>query len=122
MSKSLDPAELELVRRAILLGRTLGGCCEWHRSAIERLNHRPPYQSFTLAQLRDALCDFIAQEPEAVIQVKEQRPEYCDRRFYYKVILPIAELARGLFVELVIEDDDPEYPVVLIVNAHEQSQ
>ena len=52
-------------------------------------------------------------------QVAEKRPEYQDRPFYYKVVLPLADLPRGLFVEIVLDDEDPDLPVVRIVNAHE---
>lgn len=74
----------------------------------------------TVATIRQQLCDFVASHPEAVIQVAERRDEYLDRKFYYKVILPVAEIKNGLFVELILDDDDPNYPVVLIVNSHEQ--
>src|SRR6266540_5763532 len=41
-------------------------------------------------------------------------------RFYYKVILSVPGLIHGLFVELVLTDDDKDLPSVMIVNAHEQ--
>ncbi len=53
-------------------------------------------------------------------QVKEQRPEHGDFEFYYKAIIPVAEFRHGLFVEMCLTDDDADYPVVLIVNAHPQ--
>lgn len=43
-----------------------------------------------------------------------------NREYYYKVILPVAELARGLFVELELVDLYPELPSIRIVSAHEQ--
>ena len=50
----------------------------------------------------------------------EKRPEYDDRRFYYRAIIPVVGLPRGLFVEIILDDDDAELPCVRIVNAHEQ--
>ncbi len=53
-------------------------------------------------------------------QVEERRNEYRDRqRFYYRAVISVPELRRGLFVEIVLVDDDPESPSVEIVNAHE---
>ena len=58
----------------------------------------------------------------AVIQVEESRPEYDDRSFYYKAIIPVEGLPHGLFVEIILDDDDPELPSVRIVNAHKQTR
>jgi hypothetical protein len=69
--------------------------------------------------VRDELVEYVA-AGGAVIQVVEKRPEYSDRRFYYKVIVPMVGLPRGLFVEIVLDDDDPDVPSVLLVSAHEQ--
>jgi len=33
--------------------------------------------------------------------------------------IPLEVLPRGLFVEIVLDDEDPDLPVVRIVNAHE---
>ena len=56
-----------------------------------------------------------------VEQVRETRPEYRDRyRFYYKAIVPIPGLHLPLFVEMRLTDDDPDCPVVMLVNAHLQ--
>ena len=37
-----------------------------------------------------------------------------------RIIVPVPGFRCGLFVEIVLADDDDEYPAVLIVNAHEQ--
>ena len=55
-------------------------------------------------------------------QVPETRPDYSDRRFYYKAVLPVSEFRHGLFVEIVLDDDDAELPAVRLVNAHEQKR
>jgi hypothetical protein len=54
--------------------------------------------------------------------VEETRPEYEDRPFYYKAIIPVPEFRHGLFVEIVLDDDDPDLPTVRLVNAHEQKR
>lgn len=50
----------------------------------------------------------------------QTRPEWNDHRFYYKVILDIAGLKHGLFVEFRLVDDAPAVPTVQIVHAHPQ--
>ena len=53
----------------------------------------------------------------------EQREGWRDERDYYYwiVIEGIDEFPRGLFVELVLTDDDEAEPIVSLVNAHPQS-
>jgi hypothetical protein len=69
--------------------------------------------------IRTLLIDFVAGGGE-VRQVEETREEYRHARFYYKVIVPLDGLRHGLFVEVVLDDDDPKLPSVRIVNTHEQ--
>lgn len=72
----------------------------------------------TPAGICNALREFVEDggEPE---QRVEKRAEYRDRfPFWYRVLLDIEGLPRPLFVELVLLEDDPEFPVVSIVNAH----
>jgi hypothetical protein len=43
------------------------------------------------------------------------------REFWYKIIIPVdpaEDFPRGLFVELELTDDDPDCPVVSLLNAH----
>ncbi len=120
MKTPSDPDELELVRRAILEGRTTRGCCEWWMKSAGRLHQTPPFDGFLPQEVRRQLCDYVARNPESLRQVAEKRSEYPDRKYYYKVVLPVPELANGLFVEIIVFNRDEEFPVVLIVNAHEQ--
>ena len=43
-----------------------------------------------------------------------------DREFYYKAVLTIEGFPHGVFVEAVMDDEDPDCPAVLLVNAHPQ--
>lgn len=65
------------------------------------------------------LLDHVERGGE-LLQVRERRGEYADRRFYYKAIVAVPGLLRGLFIEIILVDDDVDCPAVLIVNAHEQ--
>jgi len=55
-------------------------------------------------------------------QVREGRERYRqDFPYYYKAIIPLEGFPRGLFVEMrLVDGDDPEYPIVHLVNAHPQ--
>ena len=119
MRKPKDPAELKLVRRAISLD--VRGCCEWDEAAARRLESHPPLAGLTPEGIKTLLHEFVVKGGE-LVQVEEKRPEYQDRPFYYKAIIPITGFRHGLFVEVVLIDEDSEYPVVHIVNAHEQSR
>jgi hypothetical protein len=114
-----DPDELALVVKALKSG--LGGCVEWHPDEIDRIGRDLAAVRLKPAEVRASLIAF-AKAGGAVRQVKEQRSERQDRRdYYYKVILPIPEVfKKGLFVEMELSDDDPDYPEVLLVNVHEQ--
>lgn len=117
MGEPKDPAELDLVRRAISLGH-ITGCCEWDDKAARRLRRQPPLPGLTPEGIKELLVAFVAHQMDKVVQVEEKRSEYRERPFYYKVSVPIEGLAHGLFVEIVLDDEDPELPVVRIVNAH----
>ena len=111
--------ELDLVQRAVLLGRTVTGCCEWHDRAFRRVRNDADLQGLTPEAVRQLLLDFVA-AGGSIQQAKEQRPEYGDYEFYYKTVIPVAGFLHGLFVELRLTDDDADYPVALLVNAHPQ--
>lgn len=117
MSAPKDAVEHGLVVLAITC--SVGGCLEWDEKAARRFLARPPLPSMTLEGVIDELIDFVAGGGD-VVQVEEKRPEYDDRPFYYKVILPVAGFQHGLFVEIVLLDDDPDVPMVRIVSCHEQ--
>ena len=119
MRKPKDPAQLKLVRRAISLD--VGGCCEWDDAAARRLESHPPRAGLTPEGIKRLLHEYVVQGGE-LVQIEEKRPEYQDRPFYYKAIVPVSGLRQGLFVEVVLIDEDLDYPVVHIVNAHEQSR
>lgn len=114
-----DPVEHALVVKAIELARRFKGCCEWSESSARRVRQRPPCEGLTPEGIKELLIQHVEQKGK-LVQVREKREEYDDRRFYYKVVVPVPGFVRGLFVEVVLVDDDPDCPAVLIVNAHEQ--
>ena len=109
MDSSLDPDELKLVERAITSGTT--GCCEWDEAAYQRFRRKPPVMGLTPEGVHSQLqWSVMAGQP--VIQVLEEREYWKNQRdfnrYYYKVILPVSGLVLGLFVELILTDDDSD--------------
>jgi hypothetical protein len=117
MAAPKDPAEFALVVQAISCG--VSGCCEWDDKAARRFRQNPPVAGLTPEGVKDTLVEFVS-KGGSVVQVKETRPAYDDRPFYYKVILPMDGLKYGLFVEIVLDDDDSDLPAVRMVNCHVQ--
>lgn len=113
--------ELELVKKAILLGRSVRGCCEWHDRAIRRVERDRDLEALTADEIRRLTIEFVV-AGGTIRQVKEQRPEYNGYEFYYKLIIPVSELSHDLFVELRLFDPDSDVPTVLMVNAHPQQK
>ena len=101
MASPKDPVEHGLVVKAIVCG--IGGCCEWDDKAARRFRLAPPLAGLAPEWVKDALAEYV-RSGGIVVQVAESRPEYNDRPFYYKVILPVDGLRRGLFIEIVIDD------------------
>ena len=119
MAISKEPTEHALVVYAITCG--VGGCCEWDEQAAKRFRSSPPLPGLTPEGVKEELVDYVRQGGD-VVQIDEARQEYNDRPFYYKVILPVNGLRHGLFIEVVVDDDDPDLPAVRIVNSHEQTR
>ncbi len=117
MAAPKDPAEHALVSKAITC--RVRGCCEWDDKEAHRVRSSPPLPGLTPEGIREELIHYVCAGGE-VVQVDEKRPERDDRPFYYKVIVPMEGLRHGLFVEIVLDDDDAELPSVRLVNAHEQ--
>lgn len=112
-----DPTELELVYRAILSQVT--GDCEWIDREAERVRKDPSLKGLTPQGIKALLRDYVTRKGKAVIKQKPEKRGY-DRQDWYKVIIEeVPEFKRGLFVEIVLADEDPENPAVWIVNAHE---
>jgi hypothetical protein len=88
---------------------------------IDRVAADLARDGLTLLQVRKDLIEYARSGGE-VIQVKEKRTLWRDRReYWYKVVVPMpGRFKRGLFVEMELLDPDPELPEVGLLNAHEQ--
>lgn len=113
--------ELGLVKKGILFGKTVTGCFEWDVRARPRLQTDPALLRLSPDAIRKLAIEFV--EGGGIIrQVREQRPEYGEYEFYYKVILAAPGFPLGLFVEMRLADADEDCPTVLLVNAHPQQK
>lgn len=113
----LDPAELALVYKALTSG--LSNCVEWkNEEVMRRIRADASLQGLTPAAIRGELLAFVG-TGGTVRQIVEKREEYhILYRFFYKTNMRIPGFPTGLFVEMVLSDDDPDVPVVSLVNAH----
>ena len=118
-----DPSQHALVVKALHDG--LGNCVHWDMKAVERLTKNSELMDWTLPGIRKELISHVrANGGEVVKQVREVREYWKDLHdYYYKVVLPLEGFQHGLFVELILADyEDPDFPVVIIVNAHPQTR
>lgn len=66
--------QLALVKRAIQLGQTVTGCCEWHEQAYRRVSRDGELSSWTPETIRKLVIEFVL-AGGIIRQVKETRPE-----------------------------------------------
>src|SRR5581483_11891265 len=105
-----------LVRHAILSG--LSNCLEWiNEKTASRVRNDPGNRGLTPEGIRELVIEHVA--AGGVIEGRrEEREPWKDRReWWFFVVVPVADLPRGLFVEMELTDDDPDVPVVSLVNA-----
>ena len=116
-----DSQELTLVRKAFALARGASGYVEWcdDRAVAVAREKLADLNGLTPEAVRTRAIDYV-NDGGAIIPVVETRPEWSDFRYYYKVILPVEDFPRGVFVETRLIDEDPNDPVVHIVSAHRQ--
>lgn len=118
--RAADQESFNLVFKALTCG--VGGCVEWDPDALDRVRKDKFLQGLTPEGITEDLIQHVTNEGDAAIrQVRETRPDWQHREYYYKIIVPYPDLFRkGLFVEMELFIPDPDYPVVHLVNAHEQ--
>jgi hypothetical protein len=113
-----DPSEHTLVVKALTCG--LSNCVEWiNDRTANRIRNDPDLRGLTPEGIKHKLTAFV-KDGGKVKQKREGRPGYKKSyAFYYKANLPLEGFSRRLFVEMVLTDgDDPDFPVVALVNAH----
>ncbi len=112
-----DLSDLALVEKALKCKVT--GCVEWHHKCAARVRGDRSLEGLSPEFIQEILVDHFANGDGKVVEVKETRPEYSHRDYWYKAIIPCSDFKHGLFVEMELFDDDQELPVVQLLNAHE---
>lgn len=118
----MDAAAHRLVVQALTC--TLSNCVEWvNERTVNRVRLDPANQGLRPWEIIRLLREHVRRsDPSCVEQVREEREGWRDRRdYWYKVIVPVDGFRHGLFVELELLDDDPDVPVVVLLNAHPQT-
>lgn len=112
-----EPDDVELVRKAIL-SRTTGDC-RWKESLAERVHSDRSMMGLTPEAITALLRDYIGRGGR-IDRRTDTHPEEHSQDYWYKVIVPVEGFAHGLFIKIILVDDDVEAPAVRIVSVHEQ--
>lgn len=113
-----NPVELELAIKAIKSG--IDGCVEWDNDEVDRIEKELLGYGLDLRVVRKTLIEHVRNGGK-VVQKDEIRAEKKERRhFWYRIIVPMPQFRKGLFVEVELTNTDPELPEIRILNAHEQ--
>jgi hypothetical protein len=119
-----DPREHGLVMKAFALAcgarNYVTGYVEWKAKSAELVRaHAVDLNYLTPEAIREMSIEFV-KAGNPVEQREEDRPEWSDFAFSYRIVLPVSGFPRGIFVEFALIDDDPDDPAILIVSAHKQ--
>jgi hypothetical protein len=125
-SRTIQPddvqARVALVRKAISLAH-VGGCFEWLDDKVQiRVGNDPANHGLTPTEIRVLARGWVIDQGGVIREKRERRTEWMDRREYFYYVVPVAGFLRGLFVEMELEDPDPDCPVVFLVNSHEERE
>ena len=112
-----DPDDVDLVRKAIL-SRTTGDC-RWKESLAERIRSDRSFMALTPEAITALMRDYIGRGGQ-IDRKADHHPEEHSQDYWYRVIVPVEAFPHGLFVKIILIDDDPEAPAVRIVSVHEQ--
>jgi hypothetical protein len=118
----MDEAQRQLDLVCLALRQGLGGGVEWIDDAtIARVRNNPANRGLTPEGIKQLVIQHVRKGGK-VDQRQEERAPWRDRReFWYRVVLDLDEFPRGLFVEMELTIDDPDVPMVSLLNAHPQS-
>jgi hypothetical protein len=111
--------QLDLVRKALTSG--LSNCVEWvDERTANRVRNDPANRGLTPDGIKQLLIEYVRQGGLVEQRPEEREPYRDQRRFWYRVVIPVSGFPRGLFVELALSDEDPDVLEVSLLNAHPQ--
>ncbi len=116
-----NQARPDLVQKAICAGVFTGDVL-FADNAYRCLEDDPGMRGFTPVGIKQLLRDFICNHGGAIDPRNQGFEHWLDKEnpYYYRVVIPVPEFPKGLFVEIIITDYDPNDPFVSIVSVHEQ--
>jgi hypothetical protein len=115
----MDAEAHKLVVQALIC--TLSNCVEWiNDSEMHRVRTDPANRGLRPGEIKRLVREYVrVTGPQCVEQFHETRENYRNKReYWYRVMVPMDGFPHGLFVELELLDDDPDFPVVALLNAH----
>ena len=115
----MDQRALALVVKAVFCN--LSNCFEWiNDKEANRVRSDPSNQGLTPGEIKRLTREHVRLNgPSCVEQLREVRENRRDQRdYWYRVIVAIDGFPDGLFVEMELLDDDPDVPIVVLLNAH----
>lgn len=113
MAPLSDPLVLASIRGALKEWRVTG-YVTWKEVAREWV--RKNLQGVNPESIAGLMHDSVA-AGGTIDQVREQRPEWNDREYHYDFRLQIS--GRVIYIESILQDDDPSDPTINIVSIHD---
>jgi hypothetical protein len=110
--------QLESVRLALRNG--IINCIHWRNEyLIWRVRADSNLQGLTPEAIVELLIRWVRDEGVEIRQKRETREIWRDEfDFVYDVLVPVDGLPRDLYLELILHDEDVDYPEVTIVSCH----
>jgi hypothetical protein len=113
-----DPGcKTDLVKKALC--STLSNCCEWESVKVQRLViNNPGNRGLQLPEIKK-LAQGWARNDGKINCTKETDKDWIEKTdFYYWIRVPVDDIPNGLFIKMLLINEDLEYPVVALVGAH----
>lgn len=115
-----DADKLDLVHKAIRSG--IFGHIQWKDAAAHRVRNDHNLCGLSPEGIRRLLREFVMTGGGVLEARQETRAEYVAAfPFWYRAVINVPDLPRGLFLEMLLVDDNPDEPWVEIVSAHLQT-
>lgn len=117
----MSSPQLDLVHKAIRSG--ILGHIQWKDSAERLMRADPQMKGFTPTGVRAMLRQFVL-EGNTLDARLETRQEFLEERpddpYWYRALIPVPGMPRGLFLELILVDNDADEPWIEIVSVYRQ--
>ena len=107
---------LDLVHKAICTGTW--GLIEWKPEALKLMLADPRMKGYTGAMVRHLVHEHVINGNSLRPRDQDKELWKTEQPWWYKAKIPVDDFPDGLFVEVILLDDDEECPSVQIVSAH----